>query len=77
MLACGPQPFLRTVQEFALELKVRTQLSLEQRMACGVGACLGCVVQTTEEWPVAGKREWPVQSCTHGPVFWAQHVKLD
>lgn len=77
VLACGPQPFLRTVQNFAKEFNVRTQLSLEQRMACGVGACLGCVVKTTEEWPVPGKREWPVQSCTQGPVFWAQHIHLD
>ena len=77
VLACGPQPFLRTVQGFAAELKVRTQLSLETRMACGVGACLGCVVHTTDEWPVPDKKEWPVQTCTHGPVFWSQHVKLD
>ena len=77
VLACGPKPFLRTVQNFAAELKVRTQLSLESRMACGVGACLGCVVKTTEEWPVPEKRNWPVQTCTHGPVFWAQHINLD
>lgn len=77
VLACGPQPLLRTVQGFAAELKVRTQLSLETRMACGVGACLGCVTHTTEAWPVPGKRDWPVQTCTHGPVFWAQHIVLD
>lgn len=77
VLACGPQPFLRTVQQFAAELGVRAQLSLETRMACGVGACLGCVVKTTEAWPVPDKRSWPIQTCTHGPVFWAQHVNLD
>ncbi len=76
VLACGPEAFLKTVQEFALELKVRTQLSLENRMACGVGACLGCVAKTTEAWPVADKKNWPVQTCTHGPIFWAEHITL-
>lgn len=77
VLACGPQPFLRTVQKCAAKLKVRTQLSLETHMACGVGACLGCVVKTTEAWPVPEKRSWPVQSCTQGPVFWADNIHLD
>ncbi len=75
-LACGPLPFLRTVQQCAAKHGLRTQLSLEARMACGVGACLGCVVTTTEEWPVPEKRSRPVQSCNHGPVFWANHVNL-
>ncbi len=77
VLACGPQPFLKTVQKLALELGVRTQLSLESRMACGVGACLGCVAKTTESWPVEKTREWPVQTCTQGPVFWAEHIVLE
>jgi len=76
-LACGPLPFLRTVQHLAAQTGLRTQLSLESRMACGIGACLGCVVTTTDAWPVPGKKNWPVQSCTHGPVFWANHVVLD
>lgn len=77
VLACGPQPFLRTVQSLAAELKVRTQLSLESRMACGVGACLGCVVKTTDKWPVPDKQNWPVQTCNHGPIFWSDQVVLD
>lgn len=77
VLACGPLPFLRTVWRNALELGARTQLSLEARMACGVGACLGCVTTTSESYPVESKRRWPVQVCTHGPVFWAQHINLD
>ena len=56
VLACGPTPFMQTVQKFAAELGVRCQLSLENRMACGVGACLGCVSKTTENWPVPAKR---------------------
>ncbi|MCL1985562.1 MAG: dihydroorotate dehydrogenase electron transfer subunit [Betaproteobacteria bacterium] len=76
-LACGPLPFLRTVQRLAAKTGLRTQLSLEARMACGVGACLGCVVTTTSEWPVSDAKNWPVQACSQGPVFWAGHVVLD
>ena len=47
VLACGPTPFLRTVQTLSLKYKARTQLCLETRMACGIGACLGCVVKAT------------------------------
>lgn len=77
VLACGPLPLLRVVQNFAKEFNVRTQLSLESKMACGVGACLGCVVKTTEDWPVKDKINWPVQACNHGPVFWSNQVELD
>lgn len=75
-LACGPLPFLRCVQQFALKLGSSVQLSLENRMACGVGACLGCVCKTTDKWPVLSRRNMPVQVCTNGPVFWANQVKI-
>lgn len=68
VLACGPAPFLRVVQRLALSTGIRTQLSLENRMACGVGACLGCVVQDS--------RGELVQTCIRGPVFWADEVRL-
>lgn len=74
ILACGPLPFLRTVRSFSLQYGARTQVSLENRMACGVGACLGCVARTTDAWP--GGRGRPVQTCTCGPVFWADQVEL-
>ena len=48
ILSCGPTPFMRTVQRFALEFGARAQVSLENRMACGVGACLGCVTKDGE-----------------------------
>ena len=76
VLACGPRPFLKTVQNFAQTFKVRTQLSLENRMACGVGACLGCVTKTTENWPEAHHANNYVQVCTKGPVFWADQISL-
>lgn len=68
ILACGPTPFMRTVRTAALEAGVRCQVSLENRMACGVGACLGCVVHRP-----AGL---PAQTCTAGPVFWADEIEL-
>lgn len=77
VLACGPLPFLKFVQSCALECGARAQLSLENRMACGVGACLGCVATTTDKWPVAAKAGQPVQTCTHGPVFWADQITLE
>ena len=76
ILACGPLPFLKTVQGFAKEYHARLQLSLENKMACGVGACLGCVVRTTDAWPDAAHRNAPVQCCTQGPVFWADQIEL-
>lgn len=82
VLACGPMPFLRTVQQYALQYDVKAQLSLETRMACGVGACLGCVVKSSvgsEENAVAAtpERFSYVQTCTKGPVFWADQVDLE
>lgn len=77
VLACGPLPFLRTIKQLAAATGARTQISLEQRMACGVGACLGCVTRTTERYPVPEKRSWPVQVCNHGPVFWTDQVTLE
>ena len=58
--ACGPTPMLAYLQKICLEAGVRSYLSMENRMACGVGACLGCTITTTE----GNKR-----CCKDGPVF--------
>lgn len=86
VLACGPKPFLRAVQEMSLRHGARTQLSTENRMACGVGACLGCVVKpllgadgkNVSKNPIIKELEsgLPVPSCTCGPVFWADSIDL-
>jgi dihydroorotate dehydrogenase electron transfer subunit len=68
VLCCGPTPFMRTVRAFAKDRGVRCQLSFENRMACGIGACLGCVAKDS-----VGHH---VQTCTHGPVFWADKVEV-
>ncbi len=73
-LACGPMPYLRYVWREALAMGVRAQLSLENRMACGVGACLGCVAKTTTHWSKTGL---PAQVCTKGPVFWAEDLDMN
>ena len=63
--ACGPQAMLRAVAEKCAAAGVPCYVSLERRMACGVGACLGCTVTTTK-----GNR----RCCTDGPVFSAAEV---
>ncbi|SOB58126.1 Oxidoreductase FAD/NAD(P)-binding domain protein [Pseudodesulfovibrio profundus] len=68
ILSCGPTPFMRTVKRFAQDFGARAQVSLENRMACGVGACLGCVSKD-------GKGHH-VQVCTKGPVFWTSNIEL-
>lgn len=72
--ACGPAPMLRALKSYAAEAKVECWLSLEERMACGVGACLACVCrtrETDEHSQVNNKRV-----CKDGPVFLAQEVEL-
>lgn len=72
--ACGPTPMLRGIKAYAMEHHIKAQLSLEERMACGVGACLGCVCKSKEvdsHTHVHNKR-----ICKDGPVFYAQEVEI-
>lgn len=69
VLSCGPSPMLKVVRKYCLQHGTDGQVSLENRMACGVGACLGCVGKTT-----AGEY---VQSCVHGPVFDVRDIDLE
>lgn len=72
--ACGPMPMLRAVKAFAEENGIEAQISLEERMACGVGACLGCVCKSKEidhHTHVKNKR-----ICKDGPVFDAREVEI-
>jgi dihydroorotate dehydrogenase electron transfer subunit len=63
--ACGPEPMLKKVAGFAAERKVPCWVSLERRMACGVGACLGCVAKTKEGYKC---------TCKEGPIFASQDI---
>lgn len=72
--ACGPTPMLRAIREYALTNHIEAQLSLEERMACGVGACLACVCKSKnvdDHSQVNNKRV-----CKDGPVFYAEEVEL-
>ena len=72
--ACGPTPMLRALKEYAAKEGIECWLSLEQRMACGVGACLGCVCHSKEVDEHSNVRNKRV--CKDGPVFLADGVEL-
>lgn len=74
VMACGPMPMLRAVKAFAREKGILAYLSLEERMACGVGACLGCVCKTTHK--DAHSHVKNARICTEGPVFEAGEVDI-
>lgn len=72
--SCGPTPMLRGVKSFANENNMEAQISLEEKMACGIGACLACVCKSREvdhHSNVNNKR-----ICKDGPVFDANEVEL-
>lgn len=71
--ACGPLPMLKAVREFAIEKNIPCQISLEERMACGLGVCLGCAVKTAKSLKEAPEY-WHV--CKAGPVFQAKDVEI-
>lgn len=72
--ACGPTPMLKAIKEFAEGKNIEVQLSLEERMACGVGACLGCVVKTPIKDIHSNVNNKRV--CKDGPVFDAKEIIL-
>ncbi len=74
MFACGPLPMLRALKTYAKEQGIECWISMEERMACGIGACLACVCQSVEvdaHSQVHNKRV-----CKEGPVFLADEVEL-
>ncbi|MBS4031101.1 MAG: dihydroorotate dehydrogenase electron transfer subunit [Clostridiales bacterium] len=66
---CGPEGMLRAMVRVAAQYYAQTYVSLEARMACGVGACLGCVVETFQNSGEAYQRV-----CVDGPVFSGEEV---
>ena len=63
---CGPEPLLKVVADIAQAHDIPCQVSLERHMACAVGACLSCTIETTE-----GSRK---KVCMDGPVFKSTEV---
>lgn len=72
--ACGPTPMLRALKAYAQENHIECYLSLEEKMACGIGACLACVCKSKDvdhHTNVHNKR-----ICKDGPVFRAEEVEF-
>ena len=63
---CGPEPMMKAVASFAKKVSVPCEVSLENTMACGIGACLCCVTETIEGNKCV---------CTEGPVFNTKTLK--
>jgi dihydroorotate dehydrogenase electron transfer subunit len=74
IFACGPMPMLRAIKAYAAKKGMEAYISLEERMACGVGACLGCVVRTKEIDHHSHVKN--ARICTDGPVYEAQDVEI-
>ncbi|MEW6101584.1 MAG: dihydroorotate dehydrogenase electron transfer subunit [Candidatus Omnitrophota bacterium] len=63
--ACGPRLMLKEISRLSLQYKIAAQISLEEHMACGIGACLGCAVNTKDGYK---------RVCKEGPVFEAKEI---
>lgn len=74
IIACGPMPMLRGIKQYADEHNMEAFISLEERMACGVGACLGCVCKTVNKDHHTHVNNTRI--CVEGPVFNAKEVEI-
>jgi len=63
--ACGPHPMLKALSQTTIEYRIRAYVSMEEHMACGIGACLGCVVKTHDGYK---------RVCKEGPVMTATEI---
>ncbi len=72
--ACGPTPMLRAIKTYAEENGIECYISLEERMACGIGACLACVCKSKEKDHHSNVNNKRI--CKDGPVFLSTEVEL-
>ena len=72
--ACGPMPMLRALKAYAMEHNMECYVSMEERMACGIGACLACVCKTKDKDAHSNVNNKRI--CKEGPVFNAKEVEL-
>ncbi len=63
--SCGPYPVMKIVSKLAREAEIKCHVSMEEHMACGCGACLGCIVKTTNG---------NARACVDGPVFCSEDI---
>lgn len=68
LCACGPLPMLKKIAQLSSRYRIPSQVSLEQRMGCGIGACRGCVI--------AGQNGY-LRVCCDGPVFWTHQIRWE
>ena len=69
----GPLPMLKGVKKLAMEKNIPCQISLEERMACGLGVCLGCAVKKAKS---TNENPEYFHVCKGGPVFQAKDVDI-
>ena len=68
--SCGPIPMLKAIAQIANEYKIPAYVSLEEKMACGIGACMGCACEVTS---YDGNTQYKMV-CSDGPIFNAQEI---
>jgi len=72
--SCGPKIMLKYLAKWAMEMGIPCQVSLEERMACGIGACVGCAIKIQKK----GESDWQhLKVCKDGPVFFGDEVIWD
>ena len=74
IMACGPTPMLRAIKNYAEENGIECYISLEERMACGIGACLACVCKSKEKDHHSNVHNKRI--CKDGPVFLSTEVEI-
>ena len=74
IFACGPTPMLRAIKAYAEETGIECYISLEERMACGIGACLACVCKSREKDHHSNVNNKRI--CKDGPVFLSTEVEI-
>ena len=74
IFACGPTPMLRAIKTYAEENGIECYISLEERMACGIGACLACVCKSREKDHHSNVHNKRI--CKDGPVFLSTEVEI-
>jgi len=72
VFACGPNPMLKRISEISELYQVELQVSIETIMACGMGACCGCIIKYIENGKITYKK-----ACVDGPVFDGKKVDWD
>ncbi len=74
IFACGPTPMLRAIKAYAQEHNIECYISLEEKMACGIGACLACVCKSKEKDAHSNVNNKRI--CKDGPVFLSTEVEI-